>query len=153
MSFFSLRNGIYICIGERVEKGRGSARVYPEPVSNPTFCPRTKEQHLHDMELVKTTGNPIHGIQGGTPLAKLDDFHFIRAFVPEYLHSICQGAFRMFFRLWTLSKFSKQPWYIGNKMTIIRTRLAQVKPPYEVTRMIESFDDFPTWKASMYSMY
>ena len=127
--------------------------MYPEPVTNPTFCPRSKEQHLHDMELVQKIGNPIHGIQGATPLAKLDDFDFIRAFVPEYLHSICQGGFKYFFRLWTLPKFSKEPWYIGKKMAVIKTRLAQVKPPYEITRMIESFDDFPSWKASMYRTF
>ena len=60
--------------------------MYPEPVTNPTFCLRSKEQNLHDMELVQKIGNPIHGIQGATLLAKLDDFDFIRAFVPEYLH-------------------------------------------------------------------
>ena len=120
--------------------------MYPEPVTNPTFCPRSKEQHLHDMELVQKIGNPIHGIQGATPLAKLDDFDFIRAFVPEYLHSICQGGFKLFFRLWTLPKFSKEPWHIGKKMAVIKTRLAQVKPPYEINRMIESFDDFSSWK-------
>lgn len=32
-----------------VSIGRGSTRVYPEPTSNPTFAPRTIEQHERDL--------------------------------------------------------------------------------------------------------
>lgn len=32
-----------------IKIGRGSTKVYPEPTSNPTFAPRTVEQHERDL--------------------------------------------------------------------------------------------------------
>ncbi len=134
--------------GQRVKKGRGSTRVYPEPVV--PYNLRSMEQHRENLKVVQRTGKPYHGICGPTPLADLPGFDFIKAFVPEYMHSCCQGNFKLSLNLWTDQKYGKQPWSIRRKISIVNTRLSLTKPPYEITRTMGPVDDLSNWKASMY---
>lgn len=136
------------------DKGNG-ARVYPEPDPDDeepiTFLPRSLDQHLHDPKGA-TEKTPINGIFGPTPLGNLNNFDFVKAFVPEYMHSVCQGVFKLFTTLFTSTKNKngKRDWFLGRKMGIINVKLAQIKVPFEVTRVIHSFNDFSDWKSSMY---
>ena len=124
--------------------------MYPEPVTNPTFCPRSKEQHTiwnwFRKQATQFTGFKVpprwQSWMTLISFVRLCPNIYIQ-FAKEGLN--CFSDFEL--------KFSKEPWYIGKKMAVIKTRLAQVKPPYEITRMIESFDDFPSWKASMYRTF
>ena len=83
---------------ERVSKGKGDTRVYPEPNpddEDPKKYPlRSKEQHLIYLELVLRTRKPRNGIMGLPPLINLPDLDFVKAFVPEYMHAVCQGVFK-----------------------------------------------------------
>lgn len=117
------------------------------------FEPQSMSQHLRDLAIVLVNGKFVHGIKGNSPLGRIPDFDFIKAFIPEYMHSCCQGVFKMFINLWTSPKYSKMPWYVGHKKKIINCRLAQIKPSYEVTRLIDSLDDLSNWKASMYRSF
>jgi hypothetical protein len=69
--------------------------------------------------------------------------------VPEYIHSVCQGVFKLFAGLFTSTKEgnSKKPYFWGTKMDILNAKLAQIKVPYEITRVIDSFNDFSDWKS------
>ena len=139
--------------GEQVPKGKGSVRVYPQPYSTPTFQPRSLEQHKSDLNLAQLLGVPIRGIVGPNPFEKLTDFDHVEAYVPEYLHSCCLGVFKFFIHLWTDKKHKKQKWYIGHLTTVINARLGQAKPPYDVSRTIDSIGDLSNWKASMYRTF
>jgi hypothetical protein len=76
--------------GKQIKKGRGSTRIYLEKPGPFEF--RSMEQHKEDMNIAKATRKPSHGVCGPTPLADLPGFDFIKAFVPEYMHSCCQGV-------------------------------------------------------------
>lgn len=158
--FTSQFNGEYgcdICLmkGERVPKGKGSVRVYPEPDDSASaqIPLRSLNQHMNDVARVIETGKYINGIQGRTPFADLTDFDFVKACVPEYMHSCCQGVIKQFIQLWFSKKYSKKMWYIGNKSEIVNSRLWQIKPPYEVTRTPGKIDDLSDWKASSYRSF
>jgi hypothetical protein len=156
---FNGQHGCYFCLhpGERISKGTkgGGARVYPAPDPDDeepiTFPARSLDQHLHDLKGA-TEKTPINGIFGPTPLGNLNNFDFVKAFVPEHMHSVCQGVFKLFTTLFTSTKNKngKRDWFLGRKMGIINVKLAQIKVPYEVTRVIHSFNDFKDWKSSMY---
>ena len=152
---------IFVSIREREfqkgQKVRG-ARVYPEPDpdnEDPIIFPlRSLDQHLHDLEIA-TEKTPVNGIFGPTPLRNLHNLDFVKAFVPEYMHSVCQGVFKLFTGLFTSTKNKngKQEWFLGQKMGIINAKLAQIKVPYEITRVINSFNVFSDWKSSMYRKF
>lgn len=155
---FNGLHGCDFCLmpGKRVPKGGGSVRVYPEPaVGEPPYPRRTFAQHMKDLEEIRKTGKTVNGIFGPTPFQELDNFDFILACVPEYLHSCCQGVMKQLITLWFSSDRNnkKKPWYIGNKIHIINARLAQIKPPYEITRSTGAIDDIPNWKASMFKTF
>ena len=165
-SQFNGECGCNFCLhpGERVSKGKGGTRVYPEPNpddEDPTNYPlRSKDQHLLDLEFVLRTGKPRNGIMGPTPLMNLLDLDFVKAFVPEYMHAVCQGVFKQYTGLLTSTKDGngKKPWFVGirrssNKMKVINMKLSQAKVPYEITRIVESFDDFSDYKASMFRTF
>lgn len=99
-----------------------------------------------------TEKKPVNGIFGPTPLTKLKNFDFVKSFVPEYMHSVCQGVFKIYTSLFTSTKNGngKEQWFLGHKMEIINVKLAQVKIPYEITRVGYSFNDFTDWKSSVY---
>ena len=40
--------------------------------------------------------------------------------------------------------------FLGQKIEIINAKLTQIKVPYEITRVIDSFNVFSDWKSSMY---
>lgn len=125
--------------------------MYPEPKE--PYPMRTLEQHLRDMEEAERTGKRVNGIVSHTPLADLPGFNFVRAFLPEYLHSCCQGVFKQFIVLWTLPKYKKEPWSIVQKISIVNNRLQRIRPSKEVTRTIDALDDLADWKASMFRSF
>ncbi len=148
--------GCSFCLaeGKTVKKGRGHARVYPEPPDGSELPPlRSLKQHLVDLEQVLRTGKKINGISTTTPLSRITGFDFVEAMVPEYLHSCCEGVFKLLIELWTSSKNSKNEWYIGDKVGIINAKLLNIEVPYEVTRVTAGINKLKVWKASMYRSF
>ncbi|KAI9549939.1 hypothetical protein GHT06_006502 [Daphnia sinensis] len=140
--------------GEMIKIGRGSTRVYPEPTSNPTFAPRTVEQHERDLMTVLGTGKRLNGIKGPSPFLALLDFDYVQAQVPDYLHCVCHGGIKFLVALWTETKYFKQPWYLDERKTaILNARLMQMKPPYEITRTSSPLSDISQWKASNFRAF
>lgn len=95
----------------------------------------------------------INGIIGEAALLKIDGFDFIRAFVPEYMHCVCLGVIRYFIILWLTANKKTDLWYIGDQITTLNFRLSKVKPPYEITRTTNSFDNIRYWKASEFRSF
>ena len=134
--------------------GRGHSRVYPEKKGfiHPL---RTLDQHNDDLLKIHNSKKKerVHGIIGPTPLAIIPGFDYVRAFIPEYMHSSCLGVIKYFIVLWTSPKHSKKPWSLVKKMKVINTRLRNCTPSYEVTRSFDSLDDLSNTKASMYRSF
>jgi hypothetical protein len=122
---------------------------------NYTHIDKRRNNQTADLEVVLRTGKPVHGILAPTALSIIDDFDFIRALVPEYLHSCCEGVFKLMINIWMAPKFRQCDWFIGNKAPIINKRLAEIEPPHEVTRTHsqESISKVSTWKASMHRSF
>ena len=150
--------------GEQVPKGRGSVRVYPQPDpeldeandrEHITYPLRTLEQHLRDVDLAVSSGTRVNGIIGPNPFMKLPEFDFVKALVPEYLHSCCHGSFKLYVDLLTskVGGNGKKEWFVGGKMAVINARLKLTRPPYEITRTIECLDNLTDWKASTYRTF
>jgi len=160
-----------------VKIGRGSTRVYPEPTSNPTFAPRTVEQHERDLmvfqfnlllftrytfpyricfsiQTVLGTGKRLNGIKGPSPFLALLNFDYVQAQVPDYLHCVCHGGIKFLVALWTETKYFKEPWYLDDRKTkILNARLKQMKPPYEITRTSSPLSDIGQWHASYFRAF
>ena len=118
------------------------------------YTARSLEQHLKDMNEALRTDTYVHGIKSKTPLIRLPNFDFIKAFNPEYMHSCCLGIIKMFIKLWTDSKYSKEDWHLGKDvLSVANKRLLNTTPPHEVTRIMASFDDLSVWKASMFRSF
>lgn len=95
----------------------------------------------------------MNGIIGPTPLSKIPHFDFIRACIPEYMHSVCQGAIKQLIQLWTLPAYSKRNWSLTKKLKVINARIRNCTPSYEVTRTFDSLNELANWKASMYRSF
>ena len=163
---FNGEAGCDFCLhpGEQINKGRGSVRVYPQPDAEAdedasreliVYPLRSLEQHLRDVRQAVASGQRVSGIIGPNPFMNLPNFDFVKALVPDYLHSGCQGVFKLYINILTSKKtIGQQPWFLGkNKMKIINARLKQTRPPYEITRTIEWLDDTSDWKASTYRTF
>lgn len=100
------------------------------------------------------TGKSVHGINGPSPLEEIDDYDYVTAQVPDYLHSVCQGVAKFLIGLWTETKHCKQPWYLNaEKKAILTDRLLKVRPPYEVTRTPDSILDTSFWSATDFKSF
>lgn len=153
---FNGLHGCSFCLaeGQHVKKGRGGVRVYPEPPEgSPLPALRTLDQHTTDLAQVLRTKKRINGIVTSSPLSRLTGFDYVRAQVPEYLHSCCEGVFKLLVELWTSKKHRKNEWYIGDKIALINAKLINIEPPYEVTRTTAGVDKLKVWKASMYRSF
>jgi hypothetical protein len=150
--------------GEQISKGRGTIRVYPQPdeefdeennLEHLTYSSRSLEQHLRDVKMAMESGQRINGVVGPNIFMDLPDFDFIKALVPDYLYSCCQGVFKSYIILFTstVGENGKKEWYLGRKMKVINSGLIAAKPPYEITRTIECLDITSDWKASTFRTF
>lgn len=105
------------------------------------------------MEAIKG-GKPFNGIKGPSTLAEIENFYFIGAFIPEYMHCICLGVMRYLILLWISPTYNKEPWYIcKHKLEILNKRLSNTKPPYDITRTPRSLQNIKFWKASVFRAF
>lgn len=95
----------------------------------------------------------LHGIKGPTPLLELEDFDFQRSFTTDYLHSVCLGVIRYKLYLIINAKVG-DAWYISKiGMNLLKIRLQQIKPPYEITRSQFNLENIKDWKASQFRAF
>ncbi len=100
------------------------------------------------------TGKPVHGIHGPSPLMVIPDFNYVKAQVPDYLHSVCQGTIKFMMQLWTHTKHSKEPWYLNaEKRKKLNDLILEVRPPYEVTRTSRTLEEIAHFKASEFRSF
>ena len=83
----------------------------------------------------------------------LPTFDTVNGFTPEYMHSVCQGVVHQLFNLWFDSGNSDEDFYLGRKADKVDKRLAEISPPSEITRALQSVKERKFWKASEWQAF
>ncbi|XP_043270733.1 uncharacterized protein [Venturia canescens] len=141
-------NGEYGCSfclhkGERIEVGKGYARVYPGPVG-PN---RTLEQHEADARQASIDA-PVNGVKGLSILMFIPLFNIISSFIPDYMHCILLGVVKTLVNALFDSSNNKKKFYIGTRIKEIDDKILRIKPPCEISRVPRSIQDRALWKAN-----
>lgn len=141
-------NGKYGCSfclheGDRIEVGRGYARVYPGSVHRI----RTLEQHEADAREA-SVDVPINGVKGMSILMFIPLFNIIHSFIPDYMHCVLLGVIKTLICATFDSTQKDKMFYLGRHIREIDERLLNIKPPCEVSRVPRSIGDRALWKAN-----
>ncbi|KAM3597487.1 uncharacterized protein V6R79_005250 [Siganus canaliculatus] len=72
----------------------------------------------------------------------------VLGFVPEYLHSVLLGVSKQLMSLWLDPANSLKPWYVGEKISEMDSRLRHIKTPSEISTSPQSLQCRDKWKAS-----
>ena len=59
----------------------------------------------------------------------IDGFDIVRGMPLDYMHGVLLGVVKMLFSLWFDSKYKKERFYIGDKITTVDERLVKCPPP------------------------
>jgi hypothetical protein len=70
-------------------------------------------------------------VKGPSWLVVVPTFDIIKGTSVDYMHCVLLGVCRQLLKLWLLSQYHKEVWYIG---TVLDERLANIKPPSEMKR-------------------
>lgn len=90
-------------------------------------------------------------MKGPSWLDTLRGFNIIRGSSVDYMHCVLLGVCRQLFRLWLETKHRHQPWYIGNKVAQLDSRLSKIHPPDEMKRTPRSIQTtLKYWKGIIY---
>lgn len=73
-------------------------------------------------------------MKGPSWLIIVPSFDIIKGTSVDYMHCILLGISRQLLRLWLLSRYHDEVWYIGNKVSLLDERLCSIKPPSEIKR-------------------
>ena len=127
-------NGEYGCsfcehVGKTYRIGSGHNRVYcPSDSLHATL--RTKER-MYVQAKVALNNNLKHvcGVKGPSVVTLIPHFDMAESIVPDYMHSILLGVWRMLLDLWFNSKNKDEPYYITKlNRTEIDSQLQQIHP-------------------------
>ncbi|XP_036143289.1 uncharacterized protein LOC118645713 isoform X1 [Monomorium pharaonis] len=143
-------NGAYGClycfhIGERINVGRGFARVYRYKKNI-----ETRSKDMHDKLVKEAVENNIikKGVKGPSIMSLLPYHDIIHAYPPEYMHACILGVGKLFGSEWFNSKNSNEQWYMGRKCKEFDDKMLTIKPPCEVTRTPQSILNYTNYKAN-----
>ena len=150
-------NGEYGCShclqsGKRLKLSTGgTVHVYPYIQSDPTGPTRTEEQTgIYAREAV-TMGKPKFGVKGPSWLSTIPSYSIIDGNAIDYMHCVLLGVTKMLLSLWFDSQYSTDLWYCGNKVEDADSKLLQIKPPINISRLPRSIQNHRSyWKASEY---
>lgn len=153
-------NGEYGCShclqsGKRLKLDTGgTVHVYPYIQSNPTGPKCTEEQtKMHAREAV-SMGKAKFGVKGPCWLSTIPDYSIIDGNTIDYMHSVLLGVTKMLLGLWFDSQHSTDLWYCGNKVEEADSKLLQIKPPVNISRLPRSMQNHRGyWKALEYQAW
>jgi hypothetical protein len=152
-----------------VEGGGSSARKFlyeqPQPLkrSHSGFLEDTRAV-LNLKKQAKTLSalQKIHvnGVVNASPLLCSPKLDIVSGMVVDYLHNVCLGVTRQFFRLMlgldgidqTPITKKNPPYYIGSPENLdkLNAKIALIQPPIEVRNMIRYLDDIANFKGKEY---
>lgn len=145
-------NGYFGCSwclheGKRVAKGNGHIMAYPF-IENPSPPART-HKIIRDECIKMVSGQvPSFGVRSVSPLLLLPQFNMVSSFPVDYMHAVCEGVVEKITNLWFDSSNHREPWYVGNRIDEIDSRISCIVPPDEITRLPRSPSQRAHWKAS-----
>lgn len=73
-------------------------------------------------------------MKGPSWLLVVPCFDIIKGTSVDYMHCVLLGVCRQLLRLWLLSQYHEEVWYLGNKLSVLDERLCNIKPPSEIKR-------------------
>ncbi|XP_048255342.1 uncharacterized protein LOC125381981 [Haliotis rufescens] len=125
-------NGTEACItceepGVVVQQGRGHSRCYP-------FRPEHEKHPFRndtDVRLSMERGTERRrskGFKGKSGLLSLKGFDLVIGVVPDYMHGVLLGVTKTLMYKWFSSTESRNPFFVGNKLKEISSRLQSIKP-------------------------
>ena len=143
---------LHLISGIEIERGRGTARVYPYEQ-----CPQPRTHESMERRAIGAIekGVPQEGVKGPSLLSSLNHFDLVNGFVPDFLHCALLGVARQFVSLWFESKNHCEPWYIGQptKQTQYDRLLRGITVPKEVRRLPRSITTREHWKANEFKTF
>lgn len=154
----SMHNGEYGCTtceepGKVVKKGKGHVRCYPyhETLDKPQI---RKSDDINKAAQKATRQNRVKGICGVSGLSALPDFDLVYGLVPDYMHGVLLGTTKSLMQLWFSPKNSAKPFFIGNYLDEISSRIQKMTPPDCIERLPRNLEkhyvnykatEFQTW--------
>ena len=129
----------------------GRVHVYPYIQSNPGGPRRTEEQTKRHAREAITKGKVTFGVKGPSWLSTIPGYNIIDGNTIDYMHCVLLGVTKMLLGLWFDSQHSTNLWYCGNKVVEADSKLLQIKPPINISRLPRSIQNHRSyWKASEY---
>lgn len=129
----------------------GSVHVYPYIQNDPIGPKRTEEQARRYAHEAVTTGKPVFGVKGPSWLSAIPGYSIIDGNTIDYMHSVLLGVTKMLLSLWFDSQYSTDLWYCGKRIEEADSKLLQIKPPINISRLPRSIQSHRNyWKASEY---
>jgi hypothetical protein len=142
---FNGRCGCAFCEmeGERVERGRGSTRVYEEKEIE--IVQRTHERFV-EQACHATDKIPVMGVKGPSFLMLVPKLDIVDDFVVDYMHAGLLGVTRQMTKLWFEENDDR--FSLKKKRAAIDSKILSIRPPKEIRRLPRSLIDSKFWKAS-----
>ncbi|XP_077991120.1 uncharacterized protein LOC144445447 [Glandiceps talaboti] len=148
-------NGFYGCLkcmqpGQTVKtKKGGHVHTFPFIKEDPMGPARTHANLCADARKASETGVLVNGIKGPCWLGGLSYYDLARGTGIDYMHCVLQGVMKTLFSLWFGTQHSGEHFCISNKVHLVDKHLAEIQPPYEISRCPRSFEKHQKyWKAS-----
>ena len=76
----------------------------------------------------------VRGIRGYSVISLLKGVDISEHFLIDYMHGACSGVMKRLIGCWIDPTNKKQPYYIGQYLTIINTRISRISPPSVMRR-------------------
>ena len=83
-------------------------------------------------------------------LCLIDGFDIVQGMPLDYMHGVLLGVVKMLCSMWFDSKYKKEPFYIGDKVSIVDERLLRCHPPDFISRLPRGLKDRKYWKGAVY---
>jgi len=129
----------------------GTVRIYPYIQGNPTDPLRTGDQTEKHARKATDERKPEFGIKGPSWLSSVPGYNIIEGNTIDYMHSVLLGVSKMLLKLWFDNNHSSELWYCGHEIKRVDSRLLEIKPPVNITRVPRSIENHRSyWKASEY---
>lgn len=107
---------------------------------------RNYQETLHAMALSSSTGRPVIGVKGISPLIRFPNFDVIRNCPIDYMHCVLLGIVRQLCRIWFETPSSNS--YIKDKVGNIDEMLTSISYFQEASRKARKISDRASWKAN-----
>ncbi|XP_051167210.1 uncharacterized protein LOC127285304 [Leptopilina boulardi] len=146
-------NGEYGCPtcehpGETAKKGKGINHVFPplaEDAPNRThdnIVENGKKAKREDLKHSK-------GIKGPTVTEKIPHFNLSTSLVPDYMHIVVIGVFKLLLMLWFCTTNKNEEFYVNKKMRDdVEQEINRIFPTDDITRTPRPLSKSKFWKAS-----